>query len=420
MAEPPSSTQPQPSPRWSSLTKFFAALMSAAIAGGLLLRFQELVPPLLAAFVLAYLLAPGVEWLSRRTKLRWGTVLALVYLTLFVLLVIVLVVAGIAIQQQVTGFYQAIANFLPDLPARLQELTLHPVKIWFFEVDLSQPLVFGTFTLDLREVNWAPLYQQLVSAVQPALGQTGSLVTSMASGTATFIGWFFFTFIVSYYLLHDIKSLGPSLEQTVPPAYGPDVRRLLAELGPLWNAFLRGQLTIALSSWVVMTIVFTTLGVSFGPVLGLLAALGEFIPVIGALIVTVIAVIIALFQPSNWLGLSPFGFALTVLICYTLWQQIQGNVIVPRILGQSLKLHPALIVVGAIIGASLAGIIGLLLSAPLVATLKLFGTYTYRKIFDLDPWPTPLATPKPPEEMKWLRWVRQKIAARKSRVNSKQ
>lgn len=409
---PPLEVDPEPTastPRWSPFTKFLFALVLFAIVGWLLLRFQSLVPPLGAAFILAYLMSPVVDKLTYRSNIPWSTAVAIVYVVLFVVLLVVLVVAGIAIVRQIQDFYRALIEILPNLPQRLQELTQHPVQIGPFTIDLSRPLVFGTLIIDLRQTDLGPLYDQMLNAVQPALSQTGTLVGSLASGTAEFLGWFFFTFIVSYYILHDFRSLVPAIEHAVPAGYGPDVRRLVAELKPIWNAFLRGQITISLSSFVVMGTVFTLLGVQFGPVLGVLAALAEFIPVIGAWVVTLIAVIIALFQQSNWLGLDSVTYALVVLACYAIWQQIQGNIIVPRVLGQSLKLHPALIVIGAIIGASLAGLIGLLISSPTIATVRLFGNYIYRKLVDLDPWPDPMPVPKPAPEGKWLRWVRQKM-----------
>ena len=74
-----------------------------------------------------------------------------------------------------------------------------------------------------------------------------------------------------------------------------------------------------------------------------------------------------------------------------LLQQLENNFLVPRILGGTLNLNPVIILVGAIVAADLAGIVGLLLSAPVLATLRLFGRYVYRKLFDLDPWDDPPA-----------------------------
>ena len=94
-------------------------------------------------------------------------------------------------------------------------------------------------------------------------------------------------------------------------------------------------------------------------------------------------------------------------------QQVYDNALYPRILGHTLKLHPIIILVGAIVAASLAGVTGLLLSAPLVATLRLFGRYVHRKLFDLDPWPEAPAEPEPPKEAEWPPAWLQKLLPRK-------
>jgi len=88
--------------------------------------------------------------------------------------------------------------------------------------------------------------------------------------------------------------------------------------------------------------------------------------------------------------------------------------IVPRILGRSLHLHPIIILVGAFVAASIAGVVGLLLSAPTIATLRLFGRYVYRKLFDIDPWPPAPPEPEPPPQRDWLRWLRAAMPKKES------
>src|SRR5262245_54912847 len=91
------------SPRWSALTKFLVSLITFVLIGCLITRFQEMVGPLVFSFVLAYLLSPVIRRLTERTHLKWGTAVSLVYLVLVLLLVTLLIVAGIAIEQQISG-----------------------------------------------------------------------------------------------------------------------------------------------------------------------------------------------------------------------------------------------------------------------------------------------------------------------------
>jgi predicted PurR-regulated permease PerM len=98
---------------------------------------------------------------------------------------------------------------------------------------------------------------------------------------------------------------------------------------------------------------------------------------------------VAFLQPTNYLGLEPWLFALLVIGVMFLIQQIENNVLVPRIVGRALDLHPLVIIIGVFMGASLAGLIGAILAAPVLATIKLLGTYAWRKMFDLQPFPEP-------------------------------
>ena len=81
----------------------------------------------------------------------------------------------------------------------------------------------------------------------------------------------------------------------------------------------------------------------------------------------------------------------------------QNIVLVPRIVGESLELHPLVVIVGVLMGSSLAGILGAILAAPVIATLKLLGIYAWRKMFDQPPFPHPEQAQKESTSSKWLR-----------------
>ncbi len=393
------------SPRWNPLTKFLVALVVFLVLGSLLTQFSGLAGPVIFCAMLTYLLNPLAEAVSRRLRLSWGASVNATYAGLVIGLVAVLTMAGIAIEQQIVGLYTTVLDISADLPAFLEANVLNR------RFDIG-PLAFTLATVDFQ-----PLYNQLLSTVQPALSQTGSLVGSIASSTAAFLGWFLLILLVSYYLMHDVRRLLPGLERSVPAGYAYDVRRLAAELGPIWNAYLRGQVIMALIIGAMVGVTMTVLGVPYGPVLGLLSVVAEFIPYVGPTLAALTGALVALFQGGdNWLGLTPVVYALVVLGMYTLLQQIQGNVFYPRIMGRSLGLHPAIILFGAIVMAQLLGFVGLLLAAPLLATLKLFGGYVYRKLFDMEPFPEPAAPAAPPNPASapaspplWLTRLRERL-----------
>ncbi len=398
------------SPRWSVLTKFLVSLVLAALGGALLVRFQQMIAPLALAVILTYLLRPMVGGLAFYTSLSWRAGVAVIYLGLVVILGVLITAAGIALVQQAQGLYGTVLQIVsPELPAQLQHVLSAPVQLGPYLIDLSRPFQLGPFVFDLNHVNWQPLYAQLLNGLRPALLQIGDGLRSLATTTAATVAWLFFSLIISFYLLFDSQRLAGSVATAVPPAYAYDARRLVGALAPIWNAFLRGQLTLAIVMGFAVGLTMAALGVRYPLVLGLLGGVLEFIPIVGPVIAGGAAVGIALFQPANWLGLSPVPYALVVLAASILLQQLENNFLVPRILGGSLNLHPVVILVGAVVAADLAGIIGLLLSAPVLATLLMLGRFVYRKMVDLDPWPDLPPVTRPPEHA-WLRWARGRLA----------
>jgi predicted PurR-regulated permease PerM len=109
------------------------------------------------------------------------------------------------------------------------------------------------------------------------------------------------------------------------------------------------------------------------------------VPYVGPFIAWTTYALVSLFQ-TNYFGVQPFVFALIVVGVAWVTDLMLDNFVSPRVMSNALKVHPAAVLVMVIISASLFGFIGVLLSAPLLATLKLISTYIIRKLMDQDPW----------------------------------
>lgn len=131
----------------------------------------------------------------------------------------------------------------------------------------------------------------------------------------------------------------------------------------------------------------TALGLPGAFALAIIAGAMEIIPGLGPFLAAVPAVMVALIQGSNHLDVSHFIFALIVAGFYWGVQQIENNIIVPRVLGEAVELHPLVVMVGVVVGASVGGILGALLAAPVIASTKAIVSYLYAKILDQDPFP---------------------------------
>ena len=138
---------------------------------------------------------------------------------------------------------------------------------------------------------------------------------------------------------------------------------------------------------VVFTILFSILGVKYAIGLAFMAGLAKFLPYIGPLITSTTIALVTYFQLAKPFGLEPLWYTVIVLVVTSAIDNIIDNLITPRIMARALKVHPAAVLVTALIFANLLGIIGVVIAAPLLATVMLLGRYITRKMFDLDPFP---------------------------------
>lgn len=391
------------SPLWSRTTKLVVALAGLALFIFAAWRFQTLLGQIVTAGILAYLLSPLIEFIHEKTPLRRGMAILLVYLLLLVLLVAGVTAIGVAAYRQGLDLIESGPEFINRTLALIQSIS----------ADTERVIVIGELEIPIGRVDWEAVRDQALSLIEPILSQSGSFARQIAGSTIRFVGTFFFILIISAYMANEVPHLGAYVNRLAYPAgYQHDADRLLREFQRIWSAYLRGQVILGLVIGTVVSISLGILGVQNALGLGLLSGLLEFVPNIGPLIGTAVAMSVAFFQPENYLGLTSVQLAVLVLVVMIIIQQIENNFLVPRIVGEALDLHPILVIVGVLVGASVAGILGAILAAPILATIKLVGIYAWRKLFDLAPFPPGQERPPPIS-------LRQRIAARLARGRDK-
>jgi predicted PurR-regulated permease PerM len=172
----------------------------------------------------------------------------------------------------------------------------------------------------------------------------------------------FLTPIVSYYFLRDYHALGGYVLNTVPVRYRDDLVFLGQEINQVLRNFIKGSLLLVVIVGLLTTVGMYLIGMDFPVLIGTLVGVTNIIPYFGAIISAIPALLLALTK-SKWLALYVLG--LIVLI-----QQIEGNILSPRILGDSVGLHPLVIIFALLAGGQLWGFIGLLVAVPMAAMLK--------------------------------------------------
>jgi predicted PurR-regulated permease PerM len=345
-----------------------------AVFAALTIYFRQIIGPLLLAFILAFLLHPLVNRLSSGSAFSWRMAVNLIYLVVIIILVGALTVAGFALLQQIQSLVDFVNRFINDLPALVSDIG-------------SKQYQIGPFLLDFSHFDLSTVASQLLNIVRPLMGQAGNLVSKLATTTVAVVGWGVFVLLISYFLLSESGRLPESLVPIQIPGYKPDTQRLGRELTFIWNAFFRGQLIISILIAIVYWIALTALGMKFTLAIALMAAAARFVPWIGPATTWFVTTLVALLQSSNYFGLQPVTYAALVLVTCLLIDQVFDNFVVPRLMGRTLGLHPAGVLISAILLSRMIGIVGLVLAAPVLATLTLVGRYVVRKMLDLDPWP---------------------------------
>jgi predicted PurR-regulated permease PerM len=393
------------SPRWSPTTKLLVGLVVVGIIAFLFIRFTSLLTPLLMIFILAYIFHPIATMISYWLRVSWKAAVNILYFIILILLIGSLAVGGVGLVGQVQSLIQLVQNIVADLPTYVEALS-------------GQVFQIGPFTLDMRTIDLNALSSQLLSFVQPLLGRTGNLVTTVAGGAAEIFGWTFFVLIVSYFLMVESSGLQSDLIKVEVPGYNEDLRKLGSKLSIIWNSFLRGQIFIFAMSTVIYIVVLSIFGVRYAIGIAFLAGLAKFLPYIGPAITWVIMALVTYFQSPTPFGMQALTYMLMVVITTTIIDWIIDNLVVPRIMAQALRVHPAAVLVTALIAANLLGIIGVVIAAPFLASIMLLGRYTMRKMLDLNPWPPGDTVPAQPISFEWLNRVKSYLESRlqKARV----
>ncbi len=393
------------SPPWSLSIKIIVAVATLLLTVLVIWRFKSLLPTLVLASIVAYLLNPLVNLATLRLNVTRGTAVAIVYIGLLLIAVGGGVALGFVAFEQASNLTVFLPDSLEDAAKLVQE------EISFFS---DYRFVIGPYSFSLATLpagfNLQELAQQAVELLRPVFSRSGTFAAQIAQATISTLSLLFLVIVISIYLVKDSPKLWSGLSDLAhQPGYRQDADRLMAEFTRIWDAYLRGQVILALVIGVIVSLLLSLLGVSNALGLGVLSGVLEFLPIIGPFVGTSAAVLVAFFQSDTIWGLQSYQYALLIAVLMILIQGLENNILVPRIVGDALDLHPLLVMISVIMGASLAGILGAVLAAPVVATLKLLGSYAWRKMLDLPPFPAPAPVPATappldlPMRMAWLR-----------------
>lgn len=296
---------------------------------------------LLLSLLLAALIDPAVKRLQRR-RISRGLAIAIVYagifLVLFILLWLVLP----------TIFEQTIAVLTEYAPLIEQALGS--------EVDLVNIL-----NTDLQNLDIASIIQTLQeSGLADAAPKVIEVTADFFKGVLTTL----LIFILAFYMVIEESALKKGVDRITPEKYHKLVLEIVARLRKKVGAWLNGQLALMLIIFTITYISLLIIGVPYALVLALIAGTLEIVPFLGPILAVVPAVIVAI-------SLSPIH-ALIVMAVYFLIQQLEGEVLTPKIMQKAIGLNPIVSIVAILIGFELFDIIGAILAIPFAMVISVF------------------------------------------------
>jgi predicted PurR-regulated permease PerM len=379
------------SPRWNWTTKLVFGLALVALAIWLLVQFQNFLGPVIMALVLAYLFYPVANFIRKSIKIPWRLAVTLLYIVVVLAILGLLTWGGLALVDQVQNLITFIQNNIDQIPQLIKDIT-------------QQTYTIGPWEFTLSGLDWTQISSEIVSTVRPVVGQIGSIAGSVATGAANIVFWIGLVLLISYFLLAETEGVPNRFLNIRIPGYTADLHRIGQELSNIWNAFIRGQLIVVLITVIVYTTYLGSMGIQFFFGLAILAAFGRFVPYVGAWVTWITYGLVALLQGTTIFNLPSGLYAIILLGGAMLIDTLLDNLLVPKVMSENLKVHPALVLVGALIALNLLGIVGILLAAPVMATLKLLLGYLLKKLSDQDPWEE-FDTAEPKEKARWIQFI---------------
>jgi predicted PurR-regulated permease PerM len=320
-------------------------------------------PAFFIGLALAFVLDPIVTLLARQGVPRWaGVIVAYVAVVLVLWAVIAFAVPPIARQTR------EFIDHLPALGAAVGDIERGLVD-WYQGLPLPDELRAAV------DAQVAASGQAVADFVRALLAPTLTAVLRAATfifGLVVIPVWLFF-------VLKDREGFSRVVAGALPPGWRPDAENLLALLARVGGRWVRGELLLGGSIFLATVIgltILTVIGFSefgqFTLVLALIAGVLEWFPIIGPIIAAVPAILI---------GLSiSFPAAAAAALLYTAIQQLENNILVPKVLGDAIELHPAVMILALVVGGALFGIGGAILAAPVVASGRDLYRYGFHRL----------------------------------------
>lgn len=334
-------------------TQYFFWLVAPLILLVLISVFRDVLLPFVLGGAIAYLLNPLVEYLTRKGMGRPAA-------AIFILGLFFLVVGGILMLISPLLFHEA-AGFIKSFPLYLEKLkTFVEVRIAWIEERMGDDI-----TAQIQTV----LQDNAGKALQVGKGVLGG-ITSGGGAVMDFFTTLFITPIAAYFFIKEWPRVTDWVENLIPRQHLATVHDLLGQIDRKIAGFVRGQISVCSALGAFYAVALSIAGLQYGFVIGVATGVLSVIPFVGSTIGLLTSVTVAYFGSDGNLI-----FTGIVAAIFFFGQFVEGNFLTPKLMGDSVGLHPLWIIFALMAGGSLMGILGMFLAVPVTASIGVLAAF---------------------------------------------
>lgn len=321
-----------------------AATLLALLA--LLYVLQGALTPLALALAAAYLLDPIVMRLK-----GWGVPRSIGILVPMLGGVVLLALFAFVVVPAIVSQLAELVQLLPAYLTAVLDWAIPRIEALGIQVPATWTEAFHALREQFDVSRLGEIFTRLLSGLAGGLGSIVGLLVIP---------------VITYYMLAEFPAVKAGTVALIPPRYRDDVLSRWTKVHELLSGFLRGQLTVCAILAVLYTLGFWVLDVPMAMLIGLVSGAIAFIPYIGSATALVLATALCLMEHGAGVRLLGVG------VWYVLVQNLEGWVLTPRIVGGSVGMHPATVIVALLIGGNLLGFLGLIVAVPVAALVQVF------------------------------------------------
>ena len=335
---------------WITLLAIFISLVYV---------LRSVLLPFVVGIIIGYLLDPLA---TRLEKLKINRTLATCLVLLLVAIILIPAIIALfgMIDEQLALFISAVPKYMEALSQKIEP-------------------IIANIQDNFPNFNQEKFREYLRGNMSNGLKLIGSLLRKLISGSyAVFniLSLVLITPIVTFYMLRDWNDFTKKVDSLLPKAYKKDIRTQAKEIDKIISSFIRGQLSVCVLLGTFYAVGLSFVGLDLGMLVGFIAGIISFIPYVGSIVGFITAIAIAFAQFSDWVPIAQ------VVGVFAVGQFLEGNFLTPKLVGDSIGLHPVWVMFALLAGGVLLGFLGLMIAVPMAAVIGVltrFGISKYKQ-----------------------------------------